>query len=123
MSPSHDGPSEHPVVSGRIALLRKRLAELQAGKRARTELHERIVREILAEKAEVRRHNALLPSPWSGGYLIEREFLRHSFHKSETSRSKELRQEELNFQEAMARFAEQEHEVEKELEQLAGAGE
>lgn len=106
------------VLATRIRLLEEAIAEIDAAIAERKRLSGNFRHEVEKELQEVLRHLGYLPPPWSGGYLIDREFFRLSLHKSATSRKKEKRQEELKLWEALVQLMEKRRELVLQLQQL-----
>lgn len=123
MTPSDIGeaPSSSSVLHARRRYLTRALEEIDEQIAARRWLNERFTGQVQHELEVVLHHLSLLPSPWSGGYLTDREFLRTSLHKNAVSRKRELRQEELKLWEDIGQLLEKRREMVLQLEQLRAA--
>ena len=85
------------ILDERIQNLREAIEEIDIALANREQLSQRFIDEIECETDEVKRHLGMLNPPWKTGFYPELEFLRLSFHKSITSRSKERRTEKLKY--------------------------
>lgn len=85
------------LLSERIENLKQAIGEIDSALAQRKELSGRFLDQIKEEKNEVKRQLDYLNPPWKTGFYPELEFLRLSFHKSLTSRSKDSRTEELKY--------------------------
>ena len=106
------------ILQARRRFLQHAIDEIDEQIAARRWLNERFSGQVQKELEIVLHHLSLLPSPWSGGYLTDREFLRTSLHKNAVSRKREMRQEELKLWEDLARLLEKRRELALQLEQL-----
>lgn len=109
------------ILTERIRLLEKAIAEIEEAIGERKRMSRNFQHEVEKELQEVLAHLRQLPPPWSGGHLVDREFLRLSFHKSATSRKKEKRQEELKLWSDLVQLMEKRRELVIQLKQLHAA--
>ncbi len=113
-----DVNDEPGIIARRRRLIAVAIDEIDEQIAARRWLHERFRNQIEEELKEVVRNIAMLPSPWVGGYLIDREGLRMALHKNAVSRKREMRQEELKLWDDLGRLLEKRRELERELQAL-----
>jgi len=96
-SQSHGGQSITGILDERLENLREAIEEINAALKGRKELNKQFLEQIDREAEEVKRHLAMLGSPWKTGFYPQLEFLRLSFHKSLTSRANDRRSEQLKY--------------------------
>lgn len=109
------------ILDERIQNLREAIDEIDAALENRNKLNVRFLKQIDSETEEVKRHLNQLQEPWSTGFYPEIEFLRHSFHKSLTSRAKESRSEQLKYWENGVNLAKERRKFVDELKELLAA--
>ena len=85
------------ILDERLENLREAIEEINAALKGRKELNKQFLEQIDREAEEVKRHLAMLGSPWKTGFYPQLEFLRLSFHKSLTSRANDRRSEQLKY--------------------------
>jgi len=94
---SAGGQSITGILDERLENLREAIEEINAALKGRKELNKQFLEQIDREAEEVKRHLAMLGSPWKTGFYPQLEFLRLSFHKSLTSRANDRRSEQLKY--------------------------
>jgi len=109
------------ILDERIHNLYEAIEEINAALENRKKLNVRFLEQIESETDEVKRHLNKLNEPWATGFYPEVEFLRHSFHKSLTSRAKEGRSEELKYWENGVNLAKERRKFVDELKELLAA--
>jgi len=109
------------ILDERIQNLREAIAEIDAALEHRKELNISFLEQIEREAEEVKRHLSKLNEPWATGFYPEVEFLRHSFHKSLTSRAKEGRAERLKYWENGINLVKEKRKFLDELKELLAA--
>jgi len=109
------------ILDERIHNLYEAIAEIDAALENREKLNVRFLEQIHRETEEVKRHLNKLNEPWATGFYPEVEFLRHSFHKSLTSRAKESRGEQLKYWENGVNLAKERRKFVDELKELLAA--
>jgi len=120
--PPADKPSDPlSILDERIENLHEAIDEIDAALENRKKLNVRFLEQIDRETEEVKRHLNQLQEPWSTGFYPEVEFLRHSFHKSLTSRAKECRSELLKYWENGVNLAKERRKFVDELKELLAA--
>ena len=120
--PPADKPSDPlSILDERIENLHEAIEEIDAALENRKKLNVRFLEQIDRETEEVKRHLNQLQEPWSTGFYPEVEFLRHSFHKSLTSRAKECRSEQLKYWENGVNLAKERRKFVDELKELLAA--
>ena len=85
------------ILDERIDNLREAIGEIDEALAGRKKLNRQFLEQIDREAEEVKRHLAMLGSPWKTGFYPQLEFLRLSFHKSLTSRANDRRSEQLKY--------------------------
>jgi len=121
-APPADKPGDPlSILDERIENLREAIEEIDAALENRKKLNVRFLEQIDRETEEVKRHLNQLQEPWSTGFYPEVEFLRHSFHKSLTSRAKECRSELLKYWENGVNLAKERRKFVDELKELLAA--
>ena len=118
---SHDGSDVIGILDERIQNLREAIAEIDEALAHRKVLNIQFLEQINREAEEVKRHLNALNEPWATGFYPEVEFLRHSFHKSLTSRAKESRAERLKYWENGVNLAKERRKFLDELKELLAA--
>ncbi len=109
------------ILDERIQNLREAIAEIDAALEHRKILNISFLEQIEREAEEVKRHLNKLNEPWATGFYPEVEFLRHSFHKSLTSRAKESRAERLKYWENGINLVKEKRKFLDELKELLAA--
>ena len=109
------------LLSERIENLKQAIDEIDTALAQRKELSGRFLKQIKEEKNEVKRQLAYLNPPWKTGFYPELEFLRLSFHKSLTSRSKDSRTEELKYWQDVINLVMDRRKLVDELKELLAA--
>jgi hypothetical protein len=109
------------ILDERIHNLREAIEEIDAALEHRKKLNVQFLEQIEREADEVKRHLTKLNEPWATGFYPEVEFLRHSFHKSLTSRAKESRAEHLKYWENGVNLAKERRKFVDELKELMAA--
>ena len=109
------------ILDERIQNLHEAIAEIDAALDHRKGLNVAFLEQIQRETDEVKRHLNKLNEPWATGFYPEVEFLRHSFHKSLTSRAKESRAEQLKYWENGVNLAKERRKFLDEYKELLAA--
>lgn len=109
------------ILDERIHNLREAIAEIDEALVHRRVLNVQFLEQISREAEEVKRHLNMLQEPWKTGFYPEVEFLRHSFHKSLTSRAKESRTEQLKYWENGVNLAKERRKFLDEYKELLAA--
>lgn len=118
---SVDSSDTLTILDERIHNLQEAIEEIDAALEHRKKLNVQFLEQIERETDEVKRHLAKLNEPWATGFYPEVEFLRHSFHKSLTSRAKESRAEHLKYWENGVNLAKERRKFVDELKELMAA--
>lgn len=109
------------ILDERIDNLREAIHEIDEALAGRKQLNVRFLEQIDREADEVRYNLGMLKPPWTAGFLPQVEFLRHSLHKSLTSRAKERRSEELKCWENHVNLAKERRKFVDEYKSLVAA--
>ena len=108
-TPGTEGPVSATPITGildeRIHNLREAIKEIDDALAGRKQLNRAFLAQIDREAHEVQLQLRMLQDPWKMGYHPEIELLRHSFHRSLTSRARERRSEELRYWENAVNLA------------------
>ena len=108
------------ILSERIHNLEEAIRELDDALVSRKALSSKFLHQIDKEIQEVQFQLSHLNPPWKTGFHPQLEFLRHSFHKSLTSRKKEIRSEELKYWQDMIGILKEKRKLLDEYKSLLG---